>query len=398
MEESPYQKTDFLQFVQEHLQDDPALLLFKYQGKVSFDLKLAVQQISAKQKAVKKLPSWTSDSGIVFPASIPLEQCSSESTALEKSRNCAGNLMIDLTGGFGVDFFYLSHNFKKGIYCERQPDLFQIAKQNLDLLRPEKFDFVNGDGLEFLKETKHHFDLLYADPARRGTANQKLYKLQDCEPDVVNAWELMKRKSSQILLKVSPMLDIAQAWLELPDVQKITVISVKNEVKELLLHWKSENNLLQKEIEVKDLESDFPSFTFYRSEEEHAASTFGEVGAYLVEPLSGILKAGAFKLFGERYGLRKLDKNSHLYTSDFLPKDIPGRVFEVLSRVEHPKKELKTRFPDGKVNVLARNFSIGAEEFKKKFGLRDGGNHFLIASQTNQRYGVWICKLVSTKP
>jgi hypothetical protein len=394
MKENPYQKADFLQFVQEHLQDDPALLLFKHQGKVDFDLKLAVQQIAAKQKISKKLPSWTSDPRVIFPASLSLEQCSSEITALQKSRNCSGNLMIDLTGGFGVDFFYLSQNFKKGIYCELQPDLFQIAKQNLEMLSPEKFDFINGDGLEFLKETKYHFDLLFADPARRGTGNQKLYKLRDCEPNVVDEWELMKQKSDHILLKVSPMLDISQAWNELPDLQKITVVSVKNEVKELLLHWKAENNLPKKEIEVKDLDGDFPSFAFYRSEEELAASTFGEVGTYLVEPLGGILKAGAFKLFGERYGLQKLEKNSHLYTSDFLPKDIPGRVFEVLNRVEHPKKELKTRFPDGKVNVLARNFSIGAEELKKKFGLRDGGNEFLIGTKTIHGFELFHCQVV----
>lgn len=392
MEESPYKKANFLKFVQDHLGEDPALLLFKYQGKVDFDLKLAVQQIAAKQKTAKKLPSWTSDPRVVFPASISLEQCSSEITAQEKSKNRSGNLMIDLTGGFGVDFFYLSQNFKKGIYCERQPDLFQIAKQNLEMLSPEKFDFVNGDGLDFLKETRYHFDLLYADPARRGTANQKLYKLQDCEPNVVGAWELMKQKSDQILLKASPMLDISQAWNELPEIQKITVLSVKNEVKELILSWQKGIESIHKEIEVLDLESNYPVFRFQKSEEEQASSTYSEVRKYLIEPLSGILKAGAFKLFGERYGLQKLEKNTHLYTSDTLPKDIPGRVFEVLGEIHQPKKELKARFQEGKVNVLARNFSIGAEELKKKFGLRDGGNDFLIATKTLQSFKIFQCQ------
>ncbi|WP_332912406.1 hypothetical protein [Algoriphagus boritolerans] len=45
---------EFRQFVQDHLSEDPALLLFRYQGKVDFDLKEAVQQISARQKAAKK--------------------------------------------------------------------------------------------------------------------------------------------------------------------------------------------------------------------------------------------------------------------------------------------------------------------------------------------------------
>ena len=53
---SEINSAEFRQFVQDHLSGDPALLLLKYQGKVSFDLKAAVQQISARQKAVKKLP------------------------------------------------------------------------------------------------------------------------------------------------------------------------------------------------------------------------------------------------------------------------------------------------------------------------------------------------------
>ena len=107
---------EFRQFVQDHLSEDPALLLFKYQGKVNFDLRSAVQQISARQKAAKKLPSWSANSDLLFPASISLEQSSSEETAKFKAEGLAGKVMIDLTGGFGVDFFHLSQDFQKGIY------------------------------------------------------------------------------------------------------------------------------------------------------------------------------------------------------------------------------------------------------------------------------------------
>lgn len=118
MEQGQFHKADFQQFVQDHLLEDPALLLFKYQGKVDFDLRAAVQQISARQKAAKKLPSWASDSRIIFPASISLEQSSSEETARFKAKNLSGKIMIDLTGGFGVDSYFLSQNFERAIYCE----------------------------------------------------------------------------------------------------------------------------------------------------------------------------------------------------------------------------------------------------------------------------------------
>jgi 16S rRNA G966 N2-methylase RsmD len=382
---------EFHQFVQDHLEEDPAGLLFKYQGKVAIDLKMAVQQIAARQKAIKKLPIWSKNLRLLFPASISVEQSSSELTATFKAEGLSGNCLIDLTGGFGVDFYHLSQGFGKGGYCEQQPELFQISKHNLRLLNPGKFDFVEGNGLDFLQKTELRFDLIYADPARRGTGNQKLYKLQDCEPNVVDAWALLQRKSDRILLKVSPMLDLTQAWTELPDIQKITVVSVRNEVKELLLHWDKIQEGTSKMISVIDLESGLPPFAFESSAEEQAHSTFAEVGKYLIEPLSGILKAGAFNLFGERFGLKKLGRNSHLYTSDVFSAGIPGRVFEVLREISPKKQEIKALFPSGKVNVICRNYSTGAEELKKKLGLKDGGLDFLIGTQTASGYKLYWC-------
>lgn len=394
MDFSGFNSAEFRQFVQDHLSEDPALLLLKYHGKVNFDLKEAVQQISARQKAAKKLPEWVADSRIIFPASISLEQSSSEETAKFKADSLFGKLMIDLTGGFGVDSYYLSQNFEKTIYCEQNEQLASIANHNLNLLSPEKFEIVAGDGLDFLKNSDLHFDLIFADPARRGIGNQKLYKLQDCEPDVVSVWVLLKQKADQILLKVSPMLDLSQAWSELPDIQKITVVSVKNEVKEVLLFWESQNSTGRKKIEVKDLGSEYPTFEFGIKEESIADSKFGEVEKFLVEPLSGILKAGAFRLFGVRHGLKKLDPNSHLYTGDTIPEEIPARIFEVIREISPKKQEITTLFPSGKVNVICRNYVTGAEELKKKLGLKDGGKDFLIGTKTGSGYKVFWCRRV----
>lgn len=402
---SELNSAEFRQFVQDHLTEDPALLLFKYQGKVTFDLKMAVQQISARQRAAKKLPAWSENPNLLFPASISLEQSSSEETARFKGEGMTGKSMIDLTGGFGVDFFYLSQEFEKGIYCERQPELFQITKHNLEQLGPSKgseplegldrkFEFFEGDGLSFLKKTELHFDLIFADPARRGNGNQKLYKLQDCEPDVVSAWSLLRSKSDKILIKASPMLDISQAWSELPEIQKITVISVKNEVKELLLSWEKGKTQESREISAVDLGSENLKFSFDPKEEENAAAQLGEAEKYLIEPLSGILKAGAFTLFSARFGMKKLEKNSHIYTGNQFPSEIPGRIFEVIQEIAPKKQEIKNLFPSGKVNVICRNYSIKAEELKKKLGLKDGGEDFLIGTKTGSGYKVFWCKRV----
>ncbi|UZD21211.1 class I SAM-dependent methyltransferase [Algoriphagus halophytocola] len=394
MDLSQFHRPDFQQFVQDHLSEDPALLLFKYQGKTDFDLKTAVQQISARQKAKKKLPSWASNPQLVFPASISLEQSSSEETAIFKAKYLQGKTMIDLTGGFGVDSYFLNRAFEKAIYCEQQAELAEIAEHNLDLLAPKKFEIIKGDGIAFLEQTSKRFELIYADPARRGKGNQKLYQLEDCEPDVVSSWEMLKSKANSILLKVSPMLDISQAISALPDIQKVQVVSVKNEVKELLLHWQKQASEVPLRIEAIDLGVKETLFSFELGEEESSQSVYGEIREYLFEPLSGVLKAGAFKAFGSRFGLEKLEPNSHLYTSSELKPELPARVFKVIREVQPKKAEIKKLFPSGKVNVITRNYASGSEILKKKLGVKDGGEDFLIGTKTQSGFKVFWCKLV----
>lgn len=380
------------QFVQEHLHDAPERVLFKYQGKVPFDLKFAVQQIAARQKVVKKLPSWTARPDLLFPTSISLEQSSSEETATFKAKYESGQRMIDLTGGFGVDFYHLATDFAEGVYCERQPELFALAKHNLSLLSSDKFSFHEGDGLIYLQASTQPFDLIYADPARRGIGNQKLFKLRDCEPDLVSTWPLLKSKTQRILLKVSPMLDLTQAWAELPEVQQIQIVSVKNEVKEVLLRWNSQKSTAPKTVEVVELDGNVAPFQFEPWEEVQAETSYGEVGNYLIEPSTGILKAGAFKLFGVRFGLKKLAQHTHLYSSDTLPEALPGRIFEVVRELAPRKQELSEAFPEGKANVICRNYSVGAAELKKKWALKDGGTDYLIGAQTERGYKLFWCK------
>jgi hypothetical protein len=42
------------------------------------------------------------------------------------------------------------------------------------------------------------------------------------------------------------------------------------------------------------------------------------------------------------------------------------------------KKTIKKTYPTGIVNVISKNFPLSANEIKKKYALRDGGDDFLI--------------------
>ena len=382
--------------MQDHQSEDPAQLLFAYSGKTDFDLKAAVQQIQARQKAKQKLPSWAAHPDLIFPSSLSLEQASSEETAKFKSRILPkGKNMIDLTGGYGVDTFYLAENFERAVYCERNPELSAIVEHNFNLLQPGKFEISQGDSLEYISKSVLTFDLIFVDPARRGNHNQKLYKLADCEPDIASFWKLLKSKGNSILVKASPMLDIKQAFIEIPDIQQVWVVSVKNEVKEVLLFWEKGKENKERLFHAVDLQSGGPrKFSFTYEEEESSESIYGEVEKYLLEPYSPILKAGAFRSFGQKFGLKKLHPNSHVYTCEDLPDAIPGRIFEVIQEINNPKKELKQLFPTGKVNVITRNYALSSDELKKKYRLKDGGDNFLIGTKVGEKFRLFCCNLM----
>ncbi len=204
----------------------------------------------------------------------------------------------------------------------------------------------------------------------------------------------MTSKASEILVKASPMLDIKQALMELPYIQQVWVVAVRNEVKEVLLLWKETGKSSCPQIHCVNLHPDGDSkFSFTYEEEAMASSAYEKLGSLLIEPYASIMKAGAFKAFAKRFSLTKLHPNSHLYTANELREEIPARVFEIEQEITQPKKELKGLITDGKVNVLTRNYALSAEDLKRKYRLQDGGEKFIIGTKIGEAYRMFLCQL-----
>jgi len=370
-------------------------LLLQQKKIPGLDLKTAAAQIALRQKARQKLPTWVVHPHLVFPPALSVEQCSSERTARYKASLVQGKTLLDLTGGFGVDTVYLGEKMERVTYVERQEELVALARRNLPhFLKTQRCTLVDGDALEFLRETPETYDLLYVDPARRGIGNQKLHRLGDLEPDLVSNWGLLQQKARIILVKASPMLDISEACRELPGITQVHVLGVKNEVRELLLLADGSGKPLRI-VAVEMREEEAFTFTFSPESEALAQPTFAYPGKYLIVPYAALLKAGAFKSFSVEQGLAKLHPHTHVYTTDQLPEAVPGRVFEVLEQIRLDKKVLKKRYPEGRVHVISKNHPLKAEAVKKKFRLKDGGTEFLIAATTaDGKPGVWRCKRV----
>lgn len=372
---------DFIRSI-EH--EDPGTIVLKQRTIGEFPPVFLAEQVVGRRKAREKLPLYYKTNGIVFPPPINLEQCSSEATAqfkadfVQRMSLAPVDHFVDLTGGFGVDSFYFSTVFKNGDMVEPNQVLLETARHNHHQLGATSLEYHNTTAEAFLKNSGR-FDLIYIDPSRRVAGNQKVYSLTQSEPDVVALQQEIFGKTSHLLIKTSPLLDIQVALNELKNVKRIAVLSVENECKELLFFCEK-GFIGEPVIEAVNVvpQRRVDTFEFQLSEERSTISAWSDPLAYLYEPNASILKAGAFRLMGTRYGLYKLQVNTHLYTSDQLVEDFPGRVFKVVSLVKPDPKSLKEFFPEGKANVMTRNYPMSVAELKKKTKLEDGGERYLI--------------------
>ena len=343
----------------------------------NIDAKVIVEQIESRKRCETKLKTWFTTENIYYPNKLNIEQTSSEITANYKANLISGHSIIDLTGGFGVDCFAFSKNFTEVTHCEINSVLSKIVKHNYNQLKVNNITCLNKDGIEALKSSKNSFDWIYIDPSRRNDLKGKVFLLNDCLPNVPEHLDDLFKKSKNLLIKTSPLLDISSGLNELKHVKTIHIVALNNEVKELL--WLLEKDYTG-EISIKTVNLKKGSeshFDFKLNEESQTIAKYNKPLAYLYEPNVAILKSGAFNILAKKLNLFKLHQHSHLYTSNFLI-DFPGRQFKVIQQLPYNKKALKKVFKAQRANITTRNFPESVEQIRKKLNLKDGGNDYLF--------------------
>ncbi|MDR0811043.1 MAG: class I SAM-dependent methyltransferase [Paludibacter sp.] len=346
------------------------------------------------QKFIKKLPTFFANKDIVFPSSVSLEQASSEITAQYKARLLRGNSFADLTSGFGVDCFFIAKNFKSAFYVEKNEELCRCAENNFRILNSENIKIINASAENFLVEMPP-VDAIFLDPSRRNNSGARVAFLADCQPNVAELLPLLKQKSAKILLKLAPMLDISKALADLQGTRVVHVISVENECREILFEIGQEEN---PEIEIKTVNfaknNVVQYFDFQRDKEREMEAIFArQIEKYLYEPNASIMKAGGFKTVAQRFDIRKLDVNTHLYTSDNLIENFAGRIFAVQNTLESSRqtyKMLKTNYRQA--NIAVRNYPSTVAEIRRKTGIKDGGETYIFACTLKGKKMFLICK------
>ena len=380
-----------IEFIRAHSRDDVRLLALQAPRYSDVDMPAAIVQIAGRQAAANKIPSWQSIEELWYPRHLSMEQCSSEITAQYKSTLADGETLTDLTGGFGIDCAFMASRFRKVSYVERQEELCEIAKHNFPLLGLKHITVYNEDGVAHLQKMEP-VDCIFIDPARRNEHGGKTIAISDCEPDVEELEELLLSKGKQIIIKLSPMLDLTLALKNMKHVREVHVISVNNECKELLLIIGNEPSLLIPIHCINLTPKEKQTFTFTREGELTSECLYTkELGKYLYEPNASILKAGAFRSIAFRYEVKKLHPNSHLYTSDLWIENFPGRSFLITGQCSFNKKEIKETIGElKKANITVRNFPATVAEIRKRTKLSDGGEVYLFATTLSNEQKVFI--------
>lgn len=413
------------EFVAMHRNEDVRELALKAKRVEGLDLPLALDQIAGWQIARKKLPQWASYEGIIYPPHISMEQCSSQFTAQYKSEIAqtllasaatvrarvsdsaesdmqtaknvfqlsdspesdtlvAKRAMVDLTGGFGVDFSYLARGFSQATYVERQRHLCDLAEHNMAALGLDQARIVCDDGVEYLRQMGP-VDFIYLDPARRDEHGSRTYAIEDCTPNVLELRDLLLAKSQYTLVKLSPMLDWRKAVADFDGaVREVHIVATGNECKELLLV------LGQQVHEEPSAPRVFCVNDNQRIDYDSAAYTQGlriggkplpEAKNYLYEPNASIMKAGCFDLVEERFGVTQVGPSSHLFVSATPVADFPGRGFAIEAIGGMNKKDIKRLLNGTKqANIAVRNFPLTAPQLRKKLKLADGGPVYLFGT------------------
>ena len=384
--------TDSQGFITKNLKTDITKLVLKGSPFEAVSVQEIAEQIVAKNKCEKKLPTWFTHKNIYYPNKLNIEQTSSEITAKYKSELVSGNSLIDITGGFGIDSYYFSKTVKNVTYCEINEHLYKIAAHNIVQLNTQNIEPHFGNGLAYLKNLTTKLDWIYADPSRRNDSKERVFLLNDCLPNIPENLTLLFEKSDNILLKISPILDISSAINELKFIKEIHIVALKNDVKELLFILE---NGYRGDIAIKTI-----NFTTNRNQhfnfifQDSAFATYSLPKKYIYEPNAAVLKAGAFNKVSKELKIDKLHQHSHLYTSNELLK-FPGRRFEMIHCVSYDRKQLKKLIPSLKANITTRNFPETVAQIRKKTKIKDGGNQYLFfTTDIHENHIVLICEKV----
>ena len=402
-------------FILSHRDADVSRLALMRERFPEVDMPYALQQIEAWQTARTKVPSWADVEGIVYPRRLSMEQCSSEPTARYKAGvatrlmrdfkcGAAQYLLADLTGGFGIDFSFMAKALREAtdnksqlLYVESQTSLCQTAENNFPLLGIDNVEIVNTTAEEVIKKDLRS-NVIFLDPSRRDENGSRTYSIADCLPDYCQLQERLLDMADIVMIKLSPMLDIADTISRLDHVGEVHVVGTRQECKELLVvasrHYDKDHRIgffCNVDDEVLALPDDFAQIPITLSE------SVAE-GLILAEPVSVVMKMGCFGFLCKRFQLEAIAPNSHLFIGNTdVAENLPDNFFRhfIIKKVSSMNKSYLKKALSGtkKANLTVRNFPLSARQLMNRLRLSDGGDTYIFATTDSEgNHIIIICE------
>jgi hypothetical protein len=377
------------EFIRLHSNDSVADLALHASRWRDVDMPYALEQIEGWQRARAKLPTWAATEGIVYPPHLALEQCSSESAARYKAGVVsrllpADGSFIDLTGGLGVDFYFVGQlcHPARLTYVERQKQLCEVASHNFSCLGLQA-EVVCGDGVDYLHRLRHA-SVVFLDPARRDAHGGKTVAIADCQPDVLALRDELLQKADAVVVKLSPMLDWHEAVLQLgiDVVSEVHIVSVGGECKELLFVMRGEGSKKPSDGAGKRQLFCADDGKVFEATSGGAVRLASDVASvrYFYEPNASIMKAGCFGALCREFPVEAVAANSHLFVSQEWLPEFPGRKFRLLEVLSFGKQDMRSLSSLSSANITVRNFPMTVAALRKRLHLKDGGSDYLFAT------------------
>ena len=384
------------------------------------------RQLKGRQTARIKLPGWWAEPRIAYPPSANLAQASAEATARYKAALLQGRTVADLCGGIGVDAWFAYPGTASYLFNEPDAALLALAQHNLGLLPAgPPLAFASQPAEAFTPEALAPYQVIYLDPSRRTQGGSRAWSWAQMQPDLTQMPWLWQR-AGQVLLKLSPGQDFTEVERHLPPVAAWHVLSIGNEVKELLawievpatLGRSSGANTTSTKHPPSPVEGDrglggegvrppsdadkivvpaprhvveLQTGQAYTYEPGRPAPPLAHValapGQYLHEPAAALLKAAAHDAYAAQAGVAaKLHPHTHIYVGAAPLPGWFGKIYRVEARLTPQAKALQALGP---CQVSARNF--GGQEpdtLRKKYGLRAGAAAHLYFMQDADGFAV----------
>lgn len=347
--------------------------------------KLLAAQLALYPKAVSKLPEFTSN--YCYLTTKSYEQSSSETLAEYKTSLYEGDTLVDLTGGLGIDDAAFSRKFRKVISIDSDAELNLIAEVNLVKLGISNIERFTSKAEEFILNDISA-DMVYIDADRRSDkTGKRSVTLHNASPDILKILERLYEISPLVMLKLSPLVDLTYLRKSLKCIKEIRVISLENEVKEILVLL-DRNQDRETKIAAVDIPKNGNVKEYFTGTGNSRVNLISSEQNYFFEPSSSLIKSGLAGKYAAEHNLTAVLPGSLYFSSAIEQKGLMGRFFNIITKMPFSASVLKKYLSAQKIsqaNISCRNFPMKPEEIKKTCRLKDGGEEYFFFTSDKKK-------------